>query len=103
MFRIKYIISKSNVIISIFHPGIPAYITYMTGWDLYYPDMGSVNIINTPRIFENLLQVVRSALSEKRNQSFKVYGTNKIEWTEALHGIIEPEQLQRAFGGSKTA
>ena len=81
--------------------GVPAFFNYATDWDSYYPDMHSVYIINTPRLFESILRVVRSLISEKTNIAFKAYGANRLEWSSALLEFIDADQLRPAFGGTK--
>jgi len=59
-------------------------------------------LLNTPRIFEAVLQVLRPLLSEKTRNALHVYGLNKQEWTDILNKAIDPDQLSPAFGGTKT-
>jgi len=81
--------------------GIPAMLTHASDWDAYYPDMTRAYLLNTPRIFETVLQVIRSLVSEKTKNALQVYGLNKQEWAADLHKFIDPSQLSPAFGGNK--
>jgi len=67
-----------------------------TDWDTNYPDNKFLILVNTPRIFESVITVLRP-VSERINNVLTVYGSNKQEWTNELHKIIDPEQLRQTL------
>jgi hypothetical protein len=81
---------------------IPAIITFVTDYDNYFPNSAkTIYGINVPRIFESVLQLIRSLVSPRTKESFQVHGVNANEWMPALQKAIHPSQLELAFGENK--
>ena len=71
-------------------------------YENHYPHMGhKTYLVNTPAIFEQVLQIIRPLMSEYTRDTFYVLGLNKDEWSHMLIDQIPKEELLIQFGGSK--
>jgi len=60
-----------------------------------------LTVINIPQVFEPVLQIIKSMLSEKAQKVVSFYGRERQEWQAALLKESDKEKLTIAYGGSK--
>jgi len=58
--------------------------------------------INTPRIYENLLQLLKNLMSPQTKAALRVHGPGKEQFADQLLKLIDADQLPKAWGGTKT-
>ena len=76
-------------------------LTLATDYDAYYTSTVHVSItINTPRIYERVIQLCMSLVSQRTRDIAKVFGMDKGVWTAELLKNIAPNQLPTAYGGA---
>jgi len=81
---------------------VPAHIQSITDYEAYYPEVAkNIYLVNTPRIFQALYQLVQPFMSDASRKALKIYSLNSDEWQAELHKHIAPDQLSVAFGGTK--
>ena len=81
---------------------IPLHLQTVTEYEAYYPNsFKNTYIVNTPRAFEALFQLVQPAMSASTKKALVVMGLNKQEWGSRLLQNIPPDQLQKSLGGTK--
>jgi len=58
-------------------------------------------LINTPRVFENVLSILQPIFSADTRKILKVFGVNKLEWQPFVLKHFHPSQLTPQYGGTK--
>ncbi|CAG7827274.1 unnamed protein product [Allacma fusca] len=67
----------------------------------YFPDLGSeMYCINCNSVSRAALRILRPIL-ETQNLTFQVFGTNELEWKEAILSKIPAHQIRPPFGGTR--
>ncbi|OXA64787.1 SEC14-like protein 2 [Folsomia candida] len=75
---------------------------FITAHDKYYPyGTHKVIVINAPRVFEVVLNIVKPLMSKDRRDAIFVFGTNEAEWKADLLSNIPENELTPNFGGTK--
>jgi len=68
-----------------------------------YPEnLRRLFVINAPRLFTLLFNMVKPMLSQATIEKFRIYGCNQEEWKAALLEDIDADQLPVAYGGTLT-
>ncbi|ODN03993.1 SEC14-like protein 2 [Orchesella cincta] len=60
-----------------------------------------IMLINTPAIFELVLNIIRPIMSPLTRQTLKVYNTNKEQWQKELFEIVDRNELPPEYGGTR--
>ena len=58
-------------------------------------------LLNTPQVFEVVLNLIRPVISPQTREALKVYGNNKEEWDSIVYADITRDQLPKEYGGTK--
>ena len=78
------------------------YFDLIQHYDQHYPNKAKeVILINTNRIFDNLLQILLPIMSPSLRKVLTIYSHDKLQWSTALSKIIAPDQLPRLYGGNR--
>jgi len=81
---------------------LPIYTNYVLNYEKHYP--GSVDkmmLLNTPQVFEVVLNLIRPVMSQQTRDALKVYTNNKDEWEHIVFADIKRDQLVKQYGGTK--
>jgi hypothetical protein len=80
----------------------PTYFEWTNNYERNYPQtFGNFYMINTPRIFQPLLELLRGIFTPHTRKALKVYGPNKQEWVPELLKFIDEDVLIQQYGGKK--
>jgi len=81
---------------------IPFYLNWVRHHEVHYPyNFYTVLCINTPGIFEPILNLMRPLMTASTRDAFKTMGYNREEWSKFIHQTVSPDQLPFRFGGNK--
>lgn len=81
---------------------IPVYLEIIIVFDSYYPQIAKNLIaVNTPRVFQSLLEILLPATSEYTRSVIKIFGYDRDEWSKFLLKRIPEDQLPKYLGGTK--
>jgi len=71
-------------------------------YESYYPGLiAGMHIINNPRIFSPLLEIIRPLFSAQTAKILQVHGPDKNEWSKIILQTISADQLSPQYGGTK--
>jgi len=77
---------------------LPFYFDLIQHYDQHYPNKANaVILINTNRIFDNLLQILLPIMSPSLQKVLSIYSHDKLEWSAVLSKTISPDQLPSQF------
>ncbi len=57
--------------------------------------------INTPQVFEVVLNLIRPIMSPQTREALKVYNNVKDEWEPVVYADIKRDQLVKEYGGTR--
>jgi len=81
---------------------IPAQLQTPRDFEAYFPQaFKALYFLNTPKVFEALLILLRPVMSPYTNKVLHVYGSNKHEWSQHIFKIVAPDQIMPGYGGTK--
>jgi len=81
---------------------LPMYLHLVNTYENHFPGHADkIMLINTPAIFELVLNVIRPIMSPLTRQTLKVYNTNKEQWQNDLFEIVERKELPPEYGGTR--
>jgi len=81
---------------------LPIYTHFISTYENYYPLAAyRLYVLNTPDIFQNIIQLIRPFMSEESRKDLTVYGYNRDQWRKVLLDNIPEDQLPQKFGGIK--
>jgi len=81
---------------------VPIYIEIVIAFDSYYPQLAKEMIlINTPRVFQALFDIVTPVLTDYTRSTLKVFGFDRDEWGAYLNKAISQENPPKFLGGTK--
>jgi len=81
---------------------IQVYANLVTTAEKYYPRLAyKTFFINSPRIFETVLSVIRPLMSEFTRNNLNVLDHNRDKWQKTLLEYVDSEQLPPRYGGTK--
>jgi len=82
---------------------LAVYVHVVTAYERYWPQVvHKVLMINTPRTFEVVLQVIKPLMSAHTANALEVYGLDRTEWEPVLKKYIDDDQLLVRYGGTRT-
>lgn len=58
-------------------------------------------LLNTPQVFEVILNLIRPIMSPQTREALKVYNNNRDEWDHIVFSDIGRDQLVKEYGGTK--
>jgi len=80
----------------------PTYFSWVRDWEQNYPRMYyQFTYINTPSIFQPLLQLLKPVFTEYLRARTKVIGADKAAIQKELYQYIEPKELLKRWGGTR--
>lgn len=69
---------------------------------VHYPNMADkIVLINTPGLFEAVLQLLQPIMAPETKIALKVFGPDKEKWRKYLYSFIDKDQLYTEFGGTR--
>jgi len=81
---------------------LPIYTTFVSNYENHFPGSADkIMLLNTPEVFEVVLNLIRPIMSEQTREALKVYNNNKAEWDPIVFKDIKRDQLVKEYGGSK--
>jgi len=81
---------------------IPFYLNWTRNHELYYPyNLYKIYGINAPRIFNSVVELVRPLMTPATSEAFRIFGTDKAEWSAKVLETIDPSKLPPRFGGTR--
>jgi len=82
--------------------GIPVWVDLIQHYEQYYPlAVRRLIAFNAPRIFNNLVQILKQVITRSTANVVEVYGVDKSEWSRVLLDVFPAEELPLSFGGTK--
>jgi hypothetical protein len=54
-----------------------------------------------PDAAEMMLDIISPYITGENKEGFQIYGTEKTEWQEVVHRLINPDEIRPQFGGTK--
>jgi len=81
---------------------LPIYTTFVTNYENHFPGSADkILLLNTPQVFEIVLNIIRPVMSQQTRDALKVYNNNKEEWEPIVFNDIGRDQLVKEYGGTK--
>jgi len=75
-------------------------LAYVRNFEAHYPQSAAATlIINTPKIFDPVVQLTRPVMSEYYFKALQMLGPDKDDWKAKLDVIIDPNELPKRYGG----
>jgi len=82
---------------------LPLYTNFVSNYEQRYPgSCDKILLLNTPSVFEIVLNLIRPIMSAQTREALKVYNNNREEWDHILFSDIRRDQLVKEYGGTKT-
>jgi len=79
---------------------IQCIVTHSSTFEAYYPETASkIIVINAPRAFTLLWNIVKPFVSQKTLEKFQIYGKDRVQWQEAIFKLAPKESLPKKYGG----
>ncbi|ODM91444.1 SEC14-like protein 5 [Orchesella cincta] len=76
---------------------LPMYLYLVNTYENHFPaHADKIMLINTPAIFELVLNIIRPIMSPLTRQTLKVYNTNKEQWQKELFEIVDRNELHQS-------
>ncbi|CAL8112990.1 unnamed protein product [Orchesella dallaii] len=83
-------------------PCLPFYIYLINSYENHFPGHADkIMLINTPPVFELVLNVIRPLMSPLTRRALKVYNQDKSQWQPELFRYVSPDELPPEYGGTK--
>jgi hypothetical protein len=87
------------------HACLQCFTTYFEWTRMYennYPQvLGAFYMINVPRIFTPLLELLKGIFSPHTQRVLKVFGPNQQQWKDELLKVIDEDNLLQIYGGKR--
>jgi len=81
---------------------LPIYTTFVSNYENHFPgSCDKIILLNTPQVFEIVLNLIRPIMSQQTRDALKVYNNNREEWDPILFADIDRDQLVKEYGGTK--
>jgi len=81
---------------------IPVQLHFLRTIQEHYPgNLHRLHVINTPRLFQPVLHLMKPLFSERAKQILSFYGRDKEEWQRALLKESRRDRLTKALGGTR--
>jgi len=85
-----------------YKPGLDYILQTQKIFDENYPEMlHSVIIINAPRVFSVLFNLVKPLISKETQAKMSVYGPNEDEWKAVIREKFDVTKFPKRWGGSR--
>lgn len=69
---------------------------------VHYPNLSNtIVLVNTPGLFEAILQLLNPIMAPETKVALKVFGPDKEKWRDYLYSFIDKSQLYTEFGGTR--